>query len=196
MKRICVYCGSNHGADPGFTRVTKELGTLLADEGIGLVYGAGNVGLMGEVADAVLAGGGEVIGAMPGVLKDKEVTHLGLTEVVYVDSMHERKQFMADRADGFIALPGGIGTLEELIEVFTWLQLGIHTKPIGVLNIAGYYDKLLKFLDHMVTEKLLRQEQRDMLLVDEAPAGLLQQMRAFKPTEVEKWFGRDGTKAT
>ena len=190
MKRICVYCGSNHGANPAFTAAAKELGALLAAEGIGLVYGAGNVGLMGEVADAVLSAGGEVIGAMPGVLKDKEVTHLGLTELEVVDTMHDRKQFMADRADGFIALPGGIGTLEELIEIFTWLQLRIHTKPIGVLNVAGYYDKLLDFLDHMVADKFLRREQRDMLLVDVTPTGLLRKMRDFEPAEIEKWFNR------
>lgn len=190
MKRICVYCGSNHGANPGFTQAAEELGQLLAAEGIGLVYGAGNVGLMGVVADAVLAAGGEVVGAIPKALEELEVAHRDLTELLVVDSMHERKQIMADRADGFIALPGGIGTLEELIEVFTWLQLRFHTKPIGVLNVGGYYDKLLDFLDHMCAEKLLRKEQRNMLLVDKSPAGLLRQMREFQPTEIEKWFNR------
>ena len=173
MKRICVYCGSNHGANPAFTAAAKELGALLAAEGIGLVYGAGNVGLMGEVADAVLSAGGEVIGAMPGVLKDKEVTHLGLTELEVVDTMHDRKQFMADRADGFIALPGGIGTFEELFEIWTWGYLGLHDKPMGLLDTDGFYAPLLAFLDSTVSHGFLAQATRDMLLDAPTPCQLL-----------------------
>lgn len=190
MERICVYCGSNKGGNGAFTKAAIKVGSLLAREGIDLVYGAGNVGLMGIVADAALGAGGNVIGVIPQALKDKEVAHRGLTELIVVDSMHERKQIMADRSDAFIALPGGIGTLEEVIEMFTWLQLRLHVKPIGLLNTAGYYDKLLGFLDHMVEEKLLKDTQRSMLIVEEDPKVMLQRFREFEPTDTEKWYER------
>lgn len=190
MKRVCVYCGSNVGARPAYAEAARELGRTLAGAGLGLVYGAGNVGLMHVVAEAALRMGGEVVGYIPRALADKELAHEGLTELVVVESMHERKQGMADRADGFIALPGGIGTLEEVIEVFTWLQLEFHAKPIGLLNTDGFYDRLLEFLDHLCTEQFLRQEQLDMLLVDADPERLLERMRAFQPARLEKWIDR------
>ncbi len=192
MKRICVYCGSNKGANGAFTKAAIGLGSLLAREGLGLVYGAGNVGLMGIVADSCLGAGGEVIGVIPQALAKKELAHRGLTELIVVRSMHERKQMMADRADAFIALPGGIGTLEEVIEVFTWLQLHFHEKPIGLLNTAGYYDKLLEFLGHMSDEKFLKPEQRKMLLVDESPKRLLEKLRDFQPQQIDKWLEKRG----
>lgn len=190
MKRVCVYCGSNVGARPAYTEAARELGRTLAGAGLGLVYGAGNVGLMHVVAEAALRAGGEVIGLIPRALRDKELAHDGLTELIVVDSMHERKQGMADRADAFIALPGGIGTLEEVIEVFTWLQLEFHAKPVGLLNTAGYYDHLLAFLAHMRDERFLLGEQLAMLRVDENPAALLEQLRAFQPARLEKWIDR------
>jgi uncharacterized protein (TIGR00730 family) len=192
MKRICVYCGSNKGANGAFTKAAIALGSLLAREGLGLVYGAGNVGLMGILADSCLGAGGEVIGVIPESLEKKELAHRSLTELIVVQSMHERKQIMADRADAFIALPGGIGTLEEVIEAFTWLQLNFHEKPIGLLNTAGYYDKLLEFLGDMCDEKFLKPAQREMLLVDESPKQLLQKLRDFKPLYADKWFEKRG----
>ena len=188
MKRICVYCGSNPGADPAFAKAARELGRILADRGLGLVYGAGNVGLMGIIADAVLEAGGEVTGFIPKALEEKELAHTGITELVVVDSMHERKQLMADRADGFIAMPGGVGTLEEVIEVFTWLQLRFHAKPIGLLNIAGFYDPLMTFLEKICEQKFLKREQLDMLIVSDSPAELLDRFAAFKPATADKWF--------
>jgi uncharacterized protein (TIGR00730 family) len=190
MKRICVYCGSNVGGQPAYTDAARALGGTIAAAGLGLVYGAGNVGLMHVVAEAALRAGGEVIGLIPRALADKELAHEQLTELIVVDSMHERKQGMADRADGFIALPGGIGTLEEVIEVFTWLQLEFHAKPVGLLNVNGFYDHLLEFLRHMVGENFLRQEQFDMLLVDSDPVRLLAKMRSFEPARLEKWIDR------
>ena len=190
MKRICVYCGSNVGARADYADAARELGRALVGAGLGLVYGAGNVGLMHVVAEAALAAGGEVIGLIPRSLADKELAHEGLTELIVVDSMHERKQGMADRADGFIALPGGIGTLEEVVEVFTWLQLEFHAKPIGLLNVAGFYDRLTTFLEHMNAEGFLLREQLDMLLVEDDPARLLDRMSNFKPARLEKWIDR------
>jgi len=190
MKRICVYCGSNVGARPAYTDAARELGRTIAAAGLGLVYGAGNVGLMHVVAEAVLQSGGEVIGLIPRALADKELAHEKLTELIVVDSMHERKRGMADRADGFIALPGGIGTLEEVVEVFTWLQLEFHAKPVGLLNTEGFYDRLLDFLRHMCDERFLRPEQLDMLLVDADPSALLDRMRSFRPARLEKWIDR------
>jgi uncharacterized protein (TIGR00730 family) len=149
MKRVCVYCGSATGANPAHRDAAEKLGVLLATRGIGLVYGGGNVGLMGVIADAALRAGGEVIGVIPGALMDKELGHTGVTKLHVVASMHERKQLMADLSDGFIALPGGIGTLEEFFETLTWLQLGFHNKPVGLLNVAGFYEHLLTFLRHV-----------------------------------------------
>jgi uncharacterized protein (TIGR00730 family) len=190
MKRICVYCGSNVGSRAAYADAARDLGRVIADAGLGLVYGAGNVGLMHVVAEAALRAGGEVIGLIPRSLADKELAHEDLTELIVVESMHERKQGMADRSDGFIALPGGIGTLEEVVEVFTWLQLEFHSKPIGLLNVAGFYDRLLEFLEHMSAEGFLLRAQVDMLLVDDDPGRLLDRMRRFKPIRQEKWIDR------
>ena len=186
MRRVCVYCGSSAGFDPVYKSAAVELGTFLAAENIGLVYGGGNIGLMGALADATLAGGGEVIGIIPHHLIALEVGHRQLTSLIAVDSMHARKHQMADLSDGFIALPGGIGTAEELLEVFTWLQLGIHAKPVGVLNIHGYFDHLLQFLAHMEQSGFLKRAHREMLIVDRSPASLLDQLRGFVPARIDK----------
>jgi hypothetical protein len=186
MRRVCVYCGSSAGFDPVYKSAAIELGSFLAAENIGLVYGGGNIGLMGALADAALAGGGEVIGIIPHHLIAMEVGHRKLTSLIAVDSMHARKHQMADLADGFIALPGGIGTAEELLEVFTWLQLGIHAKPVGLLNVNGYFDHLLQFLAHMEQSGFLKRAHREMLIVDQSPAALLDQLRGFVPTRVDK----------
>jgi len=190
MKRVCVYCGSNVGARPAYADAARALGRQLAEAGLGVVYGAGNVGLMHVVAEAALKAGGEVIGLIPRALRDKELAHGGLSELIVVNSMHERKRGMADRADAFIALPGGIGTLEEVIEVFTWLQLEFHAKPVGLLNTADYYDHLLAFLDHMAEERFLLRDQLAMLQVAEDPADLLGRLRSFEPARLEKWIDR------
>lgn len=190
MKSICVYCGSSPGARPEYSGAAVALGAALAREGITLVYGGSNVGLMRDVADAALAAGGRVVGVMPHVLVAKEVAHRGLTKLVEVSSMHERKRIMAERADGFIALPGGIGTLEELAEIFVWTQIGIHQKPVALLDIAGFYAPLLAFLDHMVTERFLRAEQRASLIVESGIDSLLARMRGHRPVVVDKWLDR------
>jgi uncharacterized protein (TIGR00730 family) len=171
--RVCVYAGSNPGSDPAYAEATRALGAELAARGIGLVYGGGKVGLMGVIADTVLAAGGEAIGVMPQALIDREIGHPGLTELKVVHSMHERKALMAELGDAFVALPGGIGTLEELIEVYTWSQLGIHDKACGVLNVRGYYDGLATLLDHAVAEGFLRAQHRAVLSFAEDPAHLL-----------------------
>jgi uncharacterized protein (TIGR00730 family) len=186
MRRICVYCGSSAGFDPVYKAAAIELGAFLATQGIGLVYGGGNVGLMGALADAALAGGGEVIGIIPHHLIAMEVGHRKLTSLIAVDSMHARKHQMADLSDGFIALPGGIGTAEELLEVFTWLQLGIHAKPVGVLNVNGYFDGLLQFLAHMEESGFLKRAHREMLIVDRSAASLLDHLRGFVPARIDK----------
>jgi uncharacterized protein (TIGR00730 family) len=191
--RICVYAGSNPGADPAYAEATKALGAELAARGVGLVYGGGKVGLMGVVADAILAAGGEAIGVMPQALIDREIGHAGLTELKVVGSMHERKAKMAELADAFIALPGGIGTLEELVEVYTWSQLGIHDKACGLLNVRGYYDGLVAFLDHAVGEGFLRPQHRAVLSVAAGPAELLDALAAFEPPRVAKWLELDQT---
>ncbi len=171
---ICVYCGSRHGELPAYTEAARALGTAIGERGWQLVYGGGQVGLMGEVADAVLAAGGRVIGVIPESLKRLEVGHAGLHELHVVPTMHVRKQMMAERADAFIALPGGIGTLEELYEVWTWRQLGYHARPIGLLNVAGYYDGLLGFMQHTVDQGFLAQAQHDVLVVGTDADALLQ----------------------
>jgi uncharacterized protein (TIGR00730 family) len=173
MKSIAVYCGASHGASPQYTHAARALGEAMAAQGIALVYGGGNVGLMGEIADAVLGKGGQVTGVIPKALMDREVGHMGLTRQHVVTTMHERKKLMADLADGFIAMPGGIGTLEELFEMMTWNQLAIHNKPIGVLNAFGFYDKLLSFMDHLQGEGFLRGELSKMLRVEADPVRLL-----------------------
>jgi uncharacterized protein (TIGR00730 family) len=190
MKRICVFCGSNFGARPDYEKAARDLAQVLAEEKLGLVYGGANVGLMGAVADEMRALGGEVIGVMPRYLVEKEVAHPGLDDLRLVDSMHERKALMAELSDGFVALPGGLGTLEEFFEVVTWAQLAMHNKPCGLLDVAGYYEKLLEFLDHAVQEKLIRAEHRAIVLRDDEPRRLLHQMHDYTPPRVEKWLRR------
>ena len=178
MKRICVYCGAKTGARPEYLAAAEELGALMAARGLGLVYGGAHVGLMGKIADAALAGGGEVIGVLPESLMAKELAHTGLSTLHVVADLSERKQLMFDNADGFIALPGGTGTLDEVTEMLTWAQLGYHAKPLGLLNIHGYYDHLLAFLDHAMGEGFLKAEHRQLLYVADTPQGLLEQMGA------------------
>ncbi len=178
---ICVYCGSRHGVKPAYTAAAVALGQAIGQRGWQLVYGGGKVGLMGEVADATLAAGGRVVGVIPQALQDREVGHTGLHEMHVVQTMHQRKQMMAERADLFIALPGGIGTLEELYEVWTWRQLGYHDQPIGMLNTAGYYDALLAFMDHTVNEGFLSPDQRANVVLGTEPVSLLQTLAAAVP---------------
>jgi uncharacterized protein (TIGR00730 family) len=186
MRRICVYCGSSGGFDPSYKTAAIELGTSLASRNIGLVYGGGNIGLMGAIADAALAAGGEVIGVIPHHLIAMEVGHRKLTSLIAVDSMHARKHRMAELADGFIAMPGGIGTAEELLEVLTWLQLDIHAKPVGLLNTNNYYDHLLRFLEHMEQSGFLKREHRQMLIVEKSTPSLLEQLKTFVPIRIDK----------
>jgi uncharacterized protein (TIGR00730 family) len=190
MSSLCVFCGSSPGARPEYADAALELAEEMAARGIGLVYGAGCVGLMGVLADAMLSAGGQVVGVIPQALVDREVAHEGLTELEIVDSMHERKRRMAERSDAFVALPGGIGTLEELFEVFTWAQLGIHAKPCGLLDVAGYYRPLREMLDRMVSERFLRPQHRELLVVAETPAELLDRLASHDPPPVEKWLDR------
>jgi uncharacterized protein (TIGR00730 family) len=187
VRRVCLYAGSNPGNDLIYAQAARELADLLAERGIGLVYGGGRVGLMGVLADTALAAGGEVIGVMPQALVDREIAHEGLTELRVVASMHERKALMAELSDAFVAVPGGIGTLEELIEIYTWSQLGIHAKPCGVLNVDGYYDHLAAFLDHAVAAGFLKAEHRAVLSVASEPGELLERLAAYVPRTVAKW---------
>lgn len=186
MKRICVFCGSSPGASPEYLQAATQLGYTLAGKNIGLVYGGAKVGMMGRIAEAVLQKKGEVIGVIPKGLAEKEVSFTGLSDLRVVDSMHERKAIMADLSDGFIALPGGLGTLEEFFEVATWAQLGLHPKPCGLLNVRHYYDKLMDFLDHMVSEKFVELEHRSMILIDEDPDRLVQRFALYRPPTVDK----------
>jgi len=174
MRRVAVFCGSRTGTDPAFVACGTALGRELAGRGLGLVYGGGRVGLMGVVADAVLEAGGTVTGVIPEFMSQRELAHLGATEMRVVGSMHERKRVMSELADAFIALPGGLGTLDELVEILTWAQLRFHAKPCGLLNVAGYFDLLLAFFDHAVAQGLIRPEHRALLAVEEAPARLLE----------------------
>lgn len=187
MKSVCIYCGSSTGNRPEYAQAARDMGRALADSGLALVYGGGKVGLMGMVADAVLAHGGTAIGVIPDALMQKEVGHLGLTELHVVRNMHERKQMMADRSDAFIAMPGGVGTYEELFETFTWLQLGYHAKPVGLLNVAGFYDGMLQFLRHAVGEGFLKTEHADLLHVADTPAGILDRLASAPRVRVDKW---------
>lgn len=193
MKSICIYCASSPGHDSLYAETAAQVGQTLARRGLTLVYGGGAVGLMGIVADAALQADGEVIGVIPHFLNTKEVGHTEVTTLYRVDSMHERKLKMSKLADGFIALPGGFGTLEELAEILTWAQLGLIEKPIGLLNVKGYYDHLITLFDHMVSEGLLKQANRDMLLVDTSIEGLLEQFKNYKPVPVKKWLKPEGT---
>ena len=187
MQRICVYCGSNTGDDPAYVAAAEELAGVLVDADLELVYGGAHKGIMGILADAVLERGGAVHGVIPQMLEEKEIAHTGLTELHVVTSMHERKSMMAALSDGFIALPGGFGTLEELIEIITWGQLQFHEKPCGVLNVKGYFNKLLEYLDHTQAEGFLKPENRAMLLADDTATGLLQQFEAYRSPAVETW---------
>lgn len=191
LRNICVYCGSSLGNEPAYQEAAEALGRTLAERGIGLVYGAGNVGLMGVVADAALASGGRVIGVIPEALVRWEVAHDGLTERYVVQTMHERKAKMADLSDAFIALPGGLGTMDELFEALTWTQLGFHHKPCGLLNVAGFYDPLLTFLDSMVERRFLRPEHRALVRADPDISALLDSLAAFTPPTVAKWWDKD-----
>ena len=188
MKSICVFCGSSLGARPVYQQAATALGQTLVRRDLRLIYGGGNVGLMGVVADAVLAAGGAAIGVLPKFLAAKEVAHAGLTQLHLVDSMHDRKALMAELADGFIALPGGFGTLEEFCEILTWAQLGLHTKPQGLLNVAGYYDSLLHLFDQAVAEKFLRPDLRNLVIEANDADVLLEKFLNYQPQRVDKWL--------
>lgn len=190
LSAIAVYCGSNPGADPAFEQAAASLGRLLAKRAIRLVYGGSHVGLMGAVADAVLAGGGEAHGVITRALQDKEIAHLSLTSLRVVETMHERKGAMADAADAFVMLPGGLGTFEEFFEVLSWSALGIHAKPCGVLDVDGFYDPLRALLDSAVTSGFMHPAHRDMVLIDSDPARLLDRLAEWEPVQVSKWLDR------
>ena len=194
MKSACIFCGSSPGARPQYTEATEDLGQLLVENGITLIYGGAAVGLMGRLADTVLSEGGEAVGVMPRSLVEREIAHLGLTDLHIVESMHERKALMADLSDAFVALPGGLGTLDELFEIYTWAQLGLHRKPCGLLNVEGYYDGIAGFLDHAVNERFVREDHRDMLIVEEDPRAMLRRLRFFDPAVLTpKWIDREET---
>lgn len=193
LKSICVFCGSSEGNDLEVGKTAMELGAYMARNNIGLVYGAAKIGVMGQVAQAALDNGGKVIGVIPEFLKLKEVVHLGLTELIVNKNMHERKMKMQEISDGFITLPGGFGTLEELFEIITWSQLGLHQKPIGLLNVNGFYDDLLSLLETMVKRGFLKMENYELLLVDTSVEGLLYKMKTFKAPDVPKWLKADRT---
>jgi len=188
IRRLAVFCGSNPGARPEYVGGARALGRMLCQRGIGVVYGGSSVGLMAALAEAVLEESGEIIGVIPKMLVAREVAHRGLSDLRIVDSMHERKALMAELADGFVALPGGIGTLEEFFEIWTWAQLGVHEKPCGLLNIAGYFDPLLEFLDRAVAEKFVRDVHRSMVIVEKEPEALLARFEAYEAPKVVKWI--------
>jgi uncharacterized protein (TIGR00730 family) len=190
VKRVCVFSGSSPGADIAYRAAATDLGHRLARRGIELVYGGASVGLMGAVADATLEGGGHVIGVIPQSLVDREVAHAGLEDLRVVDSMHERKALMAELADAFVALPGGVGTLEELFEVYTWNQLGLHAKPLGLFNVRGYFDGLARFLDHATAERFVTPQHRAMLLVFEDLGELLDGLAGWQAPAQPKWIDR------
>ena len=193
MRRVCVFAGSSSGSQAAYRAAAEELGSVLATRNMGLVYGGARVGLMGVVADAVLALGGQATGVIPAALVAKEVAHNGLTDLRVVASMHERKAVMADLADGFVALPGGWGTLEEFFEVLTWSQLGLHRKPCGLLNVHGYFDRLLSFVGHSIEEGFVKREHRSMISVSASPGVLLDTLASYEPPLVEKWIDRAST---
>ena len=190
IRRVCIYCGSNTGTRPAYTAAAARLGVALGEQGLSLVYGGGNVGLMGVLADAALAAGVDVIGVIPEALEAKELAHPRLTELRVVASMHERKALMAELADGFIAMPGGLGTLDELFETWTWAQLGFHGKPCGLLDVEEYFQPLIAFLDHAVLEGFVRAEHRRMTFVETDPLVLLDRFRSWKPSPIGKWLER------
>jgi uncharacterized protein (TIGR00730 family) len=193
MRRLCVFCGSSIGNQPAYAEAAEAMGALLAKRGIGLVYGGGNVGLMGVVADAVMAHGGEVIGVIPRALAEREIAHAGITELHVVDSMHTRKAMMAELADGFVAMPGGVGTFEEFFEVVTWTQLGVHRKPCGLLNVNAFYTPLAAFIDQAVSEGFIKPVHRAAIVVDSDPARLLETLATVKLPDVPKWIRREET---
>jgi len=193
VRRICVFCGSSSGSDPRYRDAAAELGRLLVSRGIGVVFGGGSIGLMGVVADAALAARGDVVGVIPHALAARELAHRKVADMRVVPSMHARKTLMADLSDGFIALPGGLGTFEELFEIATWSQLGIHRKPVGVLNVAGYYDALIALLDQAVQAGFVSAENRRLITVAETPAALLEALRACRPPEGPEWITPDET---
>lgn len=190
IKRLCVYCGSNSGARTDYLLAARQLAQTMVSRNIDLVYGGASVGLMGEIADAVLEEGGKVIGIIPKNLFVKEVAHTGLTELREVDSMHERKLLMSELSDGFIALPGGFGTFEEILEITTWSQLGMHRKPCGLLNVSRFYDKLIEFLDHAVSEHFINKTHRSIVHIEESPYALLEKFETYKAPEAIKWVDR------
>jgi uncharacterized protein (TIGR00730 family) len=191
VKRLCVFCGSNIGDNPIYTQATRALAVELVSRDIEVVYGGGNVGLMGILADAVIAAGGRIVGVMPRALVDREIAHAHLTQLHVVDSMHERKAQMSRLADGFLALPGGFGTLDEFFEAVTWTQLGVHRKPCGLLNVARFYDPLIEFLEHATDEHFVHPEHRAIVLHDPRPAALLDRMEAFVVPDIPKWLRQD-----
>jgi uncharacterized protein (TIGR00730 family) len=193
MKRICVFCGSSFGKSQAYKKAARSLGRALFQRRLGLVYGGSGVGLMGEVADSVLAAGGEVIGVIPSALVSKEVAHRGLSDLRVVGTMHERKALMAELSDGFIALPGGMGTFEEFFEMTTWAQLGMHHKPCGLLNVARYYDKLIEFLDQAMAEGFIKPVHRLLMMVASDGDSLLDKFENYRPVVTDKWIDRRTT---
>lgn len=190
LSSICVYCASSPGVDPGFAASAASLGQLLARRGVQLVYGGGHVGLMGVVADAALAEGAEVHGVITRALENKEIAHRGLTTLQVMETMHDRKAAMADMADAFIMLPGGFGTLEEFLEVVTWTQLGVHTKPCGVLNVRGFFDPLVALFETATQERFVRNEHRDMVIIESDAATMLDRLSSWTPVTIDKWLDR------
>lgn len=188
MRRVCVFCGSKVGHNSLYRDAAQTLGKLLVERGLGLVYGGGSVGLMGVIADAVLAAGGEVIGVIPEMLATKELLHTGVQQMHRMHSMHARKAKMAELADAFIALPGGYGTFEELLEMITWAQLGIHRKPVGLLNVAGYYDPLVQFVDHAIAEGFIKAKHRELIVVADEPGALLDVILKHRPPSEPKYM--------
>jgi uncharacterized protein (TIGR00730 family) len=191
LSSICVFCGSNAGAQPAYVETAEAVGRGLAQRGVRVVYGGARVGMMGALADAARSAGGEVVGVMPQAMFDREIGHTGLDDLRVVGSMHERKALMAELSDAFIALPGGVGTLEELFEVYTWAQLGIHEKPLGLLDVAGYYRPLVGFLDHAVREHFVRPSTRSLLAVGDHLDDLLAALEAWQPPTEHKWLNLD-----
>ena len=188
MNRICVFCGSKTGNSPLFLEAATELGRFLAERGLDLVYGGASIGLMGAVADSVMAGGGRVVGVIPEAMASKEVAHEGLTEMHVVSSMHERKSMMARLADAFVALPGGFGSFEELLEMITWAQLGIHRKPVGILNVSGYYDPLIQLFEGAIEAGFIKPSNRKLFVIEQEADRLLQTLLAHRLPEVKRWI--------
>jgi uncharacterized protein (TIGR00730 family) len=188
LRRVCVFCGSSPGERPGYAEAARAMGQAVAGQGIGLVYGGGRVGLMGVLADAALEAGGEVIGVIPEHMTSREIAHYDLSDLRVVGSMHERKALMYELADGFVALPGGLGTLEELFEILTWCQLGVQVKPSGLLDVDGFFSRLVDFLDHVTSEGFIKEAHRRLVVVDEEPERLLDEMRAFEPPPLPRWL--------